>query len=241
MAARGKEAIVSFDRAAIDQVLQSFQDLGLVNETERNEILFVIEPDFPFASEVKLTESIHAHVKVPDTDELPHDKLIALGFRPENGRPGYIKYSTDAAFNLILSSIPIAADDQIVGAVTLPKPFMDHVGIDMRDESASTRAEFDTVPDRAAELGWREATQVGPVHCCHTEVESKHWVYPPEDWAGWRRPIEFAFGTLKIFTEQMGCDLRPIDPGHPLAPAASSACCGAPAAQIQDVAAPTCG
>ena len=23
--------------------------------------LFVIEPDFPFASEVKLTESIHAH------------------------------------------------------------------------------------------------------------------------------------------------------------------------------------
>jgi hypothetical protein len=217
---------MSFNRAAIDEVLRSFQNLGLVSDTERNEILFVIEPGFPFAPALGFTESVHAHVKVPDTELVPHDKLCALGYRPENGRPGYIKYSTNAAINVILSSIPIAVDDQISGAVTLSKPFMDHVGIDMRDESAPTEAAFDAVPAHAAKLGWREATQAGPVHCCHTEVKAKHWVYPPAGWEGWRRPIEFAFGTLQVFTEQMGCDLRPMDPGHPLAPTGSP-CCGA--------------
>jgi hypothetical protein len=225
---------MSFDRTAIDEVLRKLQDLGVVNETERQEVLSVITPGFPFADQVGLTESVHAHVKVTDVDQMPHEKLLALGYRPENGRPGYIKYSTDAAFNLILSSIPIAVDDQINGAVTLGKPFMDHVGIDMRDESPTTNAEFDAVPARAAELGWREAAQLGGVHCCHTRVKAKHWVFPPEGWAGWRRPIEFAFGTLEVFTEQMGCDLRPIDPGHRLASAASPAC-GA------DAQAPACG
>jgi hypothetical protein len=238
---------VDFDTAAIDEVLRSVLDLGLISETERKELLFALTPEFPFAEAIGMTESVHAHVKVPDTDLLPDEKLRALGYRPENGRPGYIKYSTDANINLIFSSIPIAVDDGIPGAVTLPKPFMDHVGIDMRDESAPSKAMFDSIPGRAAELGWREATQDGPVHCCHTEVACKHWAYPPEG-AGWRRPVEFAFGTLKIFTEKMGCDLRPIDPGHPLAggpapscgasasaPSATATTCGGTAGQTADV------
>lgn len=229
---------MDYDRAAIDEVLRTFQDLGFINDTERNEVLSVIGPDFPYASFVQLTDSVHAHVKVPDTDQLPHNKLLDLGYHAENGRPGYIKYSTGAAFNVILSSIPIAVDDQIPGAVTLAKPFMDHVGIDMRDESALTEARFEAVPARAAELGWRETTQEGPVHCCHTEVRKKHWVYPPEGWVGWRRPIEFAFGTLKVFTEQMGCDLRPIDPSHLLAPT-SAPCCGASSEQAPEAATAT--
>jgi hypothetical protein len=223
---------MSFDRDAMDKVLRSFQDLGIINDTERGEVLSAIEPDFPYAPAIGLAESVHAHVKVADVDQLPHDKIVALGYRPENGRPGYLKYSTDSAINIIVSSIPIAADDQIEGAVTLTKPFMDHVGIDMRDESEPTKAGFDAIPARAAELNWRLATQAGPVHCCHTQVKEKHWVYPPEGWRGWRRPIEFAFGTLQVFTEEMGCDLRPIDPGHPLA--AASPCCGASAQKAPD-------
>jgi hypothetical protein len=220
---------MTFDTAAIDRVLESVEELGLINKTEHGELLMVLQPTFPFAEAVRTTESVHAHVKVTDTDLVPHDRLQALGYRPENGRPGYIKYSTDANMNFIFSSIPIAADDSIPGAVTLDKPFMDHVGIDMRDESESTKAVFDAIPDRAAELGWREATQAGPVHCCHTEVKSKHWAYPPESLSSWRRPVEFAFGTLQIFTQKMGCDLRPMDPGHPLA-GGPAPCCGASSA-----------
>jgi hypothetical protein len=225
-----KEFAVDFDTVAIDEVLRSVLDLGLLSETERQELLFALTPEFPFADAVKMTESVHAHVKVTDTDLLPEQKLRALGYRPENGRPGYIRYSTDAKINLIFSSIPIADDDRITGAVTLAKPFMDHVGIDMRDESAPSRAMFDSIPGRASELGWREVTQAGPVHCCHTEVASKHWTYPPAG-AGWRRPVEFAFGTLKVFTDEMGCDLRPIDPGHPLAGGPAPSCGGAASAK----------
>lgn len=234
---------MEFDTIAIDKVLRSVLDLGLLSDTERNELLFVLTPEFPFAEAISMTESVHAHVKVPDTDLLPAGKLRALGYRPENGRPGYIKYSTDAQINLIFSSIPIAVDDGIPGAVTLPKPFMDHVGIDMRDESAPSKTMFDSIPGRATDLGWREVTQEGPVHCCHTEVARKHWAYPPEG-AGWRRPVEFAFGTLKIFTEKMGCDLRPIDPGHPLAGASAPSCgaaASAPSCGGTAEAAPTCG
>src|SRR5690348_15476754 len=101
----------------------------------------------------------------------------------------------------------------------------------MRDEADATRIAFDDIVTRAAELGWREVTQPGPVHCCHTQVKAKHWTYPPSCWQGWRRPIEFAFGDLVIFDKIMGCDLRPIDPGHPLAAAGAQVCCGAAATE----------
>ena len=61
------------------------------------------------------------------------------------------------------------------------------------------------------------------MYCCHTEVEEKHWVYPNLGDAGQYRPIEFAFGELKIHDSKMGCDLRPIDPSHPRAAEASAA------------------
>lgn len=217
---------MDLSRSDVDRVLTDVENLSLITSNEHAEILSVLDSDFPFADAVSYTDSVHAHVKVEDVDDLPHDDLVKLGYTPENAEPGYIKYSTPAGVNFIFSSIPIAQDDNIPGAVTLAKPFMDHVGIDMRDEADATRAAFDRVVDRAAELNWREVAQMGPVHCCHTQVKGKHWTYPPQDWKGWRRPIEFAFGPLSIFEKTMGCDLRPIDPAHELAPQQSS-CCGA--------------
>jgi hypothetical protein len=230
---------MAFDRTAVDQVLTDVEKLGLISAVEHQEILSVLDGGFPYAQALGFTDSVHAHVKVADVDELPHVHLTGLGYRPENAEPGYIKYSTDAAINLIFSSIPISVDDQIPGAVGLERPFMDHVGIDMRNESAETWELFNSIPARAAELSWQEVPQGGDqaVHCCHTQVKAKHWVYPPSCWQGWRRPIEFAFGTLVVFDKKMGCDLRPMDPAHPMAQGAASSCCGAPAAQEQATAA----
>jgi len=220
---------VKIDIAAADIVLGHAQEAGLLSPAERAEVLTLLMPDFAYAEALALTDSVHTHIKVDDVDELPHDHLLGLGYKPENAAPGYVKYATDSGINLIFSSIPIAEDDTIPGAVTLAKPFLDHAGVDMRDESEPTRAAFDAVPAHAAELGWGEVPQggSGPVHCCHTQVEAKHWVYPPSCWQGWRRPIEFAFGTLVIFDQAMGCALRPIDPAHPLAGGAGG-CGGAP-------------
>lgn len=233
------ELIMEFDREAIDNVLTDVESLGLISPLEHGEILSVLDDGFPYAEALAHTDSVHAHMKVDSVDALPHDALRALGYRPENPEHGYIKYATSAAINLIFSSIPISVDDQIPGAVTTERPFMDHVGIDMRDESAETLAMFSGIPARAAELGWQEVPQGGigkAVHCCHTQVQAKHWVYPPSCWQGWRRPIEFAFGQLVIFDEKMGCDLRPIDPAHPMADGASGACCGsAPVGQDTQV------
>lgn len=230
---------MTFDRPAFDQVLTDVEKLSLISGLEHQEILSVLDISFPYAQAMAFTDSVHAHVKVNDIDELPHGALTALGYRPENAEPGYIKYATDAAINLIFSSIPISVDDQIPGAVGPGRPFMDHVGIDMRNESPDTAAMFDSIPARAADLGWQEVPQGGTgqaVHCCHTQVKAKHWVYPPSCWQGWRRPIEFAFGNLVIFDKKMGCDLRPIDPAHPMAQSAASSCCGAPAAQEEPTA-----
>lgn len=223
-----KVSIEEFDKALTD-----VENLKLITSTERDEIRFTLAADFPFADTLAFADTVHAHIKVDDVDELPHAELTALGYRPENIEPGYIKYATDAGVNFIFSSIPIAQDDNVPGAVELTKPFMDHVGVDLRDESDQTRAAFDHIVDHVEELGWRRATQEGPVHCCHTQVTSKHWAYPPSCYTAWRRPIEFAFGDLVIFDKIMGCDLRPIDPGHPLAATgAAQTCCGvAPAAE----------
>lgn len=220
---------MELSRSDVDRALTQIVELGLLNDVEHDEILSVLNTDFPFAEALGFIDSVHAHVKVDDVDSLPHDELVALGYEAQNGKSGYIKYATGVGINFIFSSINIAEDDRVDGAVVLPKPFMDHVGFDMRDEATPTEGAFDRIPGRAEELGWREVTQQGPVHCCHTQVKQKHWTYPPEGWAGWRRPIEFAFGDLVIFDHAMGCNLRPMDPGHPLAPTTTVSCDGAPA------------
>jgi hypothetical protein len=221
---------MKLDRSAVDTVLGNAEKAGLLNSVERAEVLSMLDADFPYAKALEHTDSVHTHIKVEDVDALPHDYLTGLGYRSENAAHGYIKYATGSGVNLIFSSIPISEDDNIPGAVTLPKPFLDHVGVDMRDESAPTEAQFEAIPEEAAALGWREVPQGGsePVHCCHTQVKAKHWVYPPAELTSWRRPIEFAFGQLVIFDMAMGCALRPIDPAHPLANGGGSSCCGAP-------------
>lgn len=228
---------MNFDRTAIDNVLAHTEQLNLISALEHEEILSVLVSDFPYAEALGFTDSVHAHIKVSDVDTLPHASLAELGYLPENPEHGYIKYTTGSSINLIFSSIPISQDDQIPGAVGPERPFMDHVGIDMRNESPATLAMFDAIPGRAAALGWQEAPQGGggrAVHCCHTQVKAKHWVYPPACWKGWRRPIEFAFGTLVVFDQKMGCDLRPIDPAHPMASGAAATCCGALAAEKKE-------
>jgi hypothetical protein len=86
---------------------------------------------------------------------------------------------------------------------------------------------FNGIPSIAKQLEWEHVPQGGdgqPVYCCHTEVSGKHWLFPRG--GGGSRPIEVASGPLRIHGAKMGCDLRPLDPGHPIA-SKVPACCGA--------------
>lgn len=233
----------ALDRDAFVHALDFLQELGLVSAAEMAEVLSVLDPAFPFAAALREASSVHVHSKVEDTRTLPHDRILAFGAHPESRVDGYVKYRFDGGLNMILSSIDISEDDLLPGGPVADLPAMDHKGIDLRRDTDAVRAAFAAVPDVALGQGWRHVAQGGdgePVYCCHTEVEAKHWVYPPQDGAH-TRPIEFAVGDLQIHDARMGCDLRPIDPAHPRAAEARAALSACSAAHAGDAAEPAAG
>jgi hypothetical protein len=233
-------------RDRFHEVLAHFREMRLVTADESSEILAQLTPDFPFFAAVRLASTIHVHVKVDDVKSLPHEKIRQIGGREENVRDGYVKYAFDGGINMIFSSIDVADEDTLKDdPMPLPKPRVDHTGIDLRRETGAVRARFDEVPALAQRIGWAHTPQGGrgrAVYCCHVLVSAKHWVYPPTKrdeprdhsrgggGSVFTLPVELAFGPLTISGEASGCDLRPIDPRHPAA-ADFVACEPAPSAQ----------
>jgi alkylhydroperoxidase/carboxymuconolactone decarboxylase family protein len=212
----------------VAHVLNFFQDLRLVSAEESRSIASLFEPSSAFLPQLAMADSIHLHVKVEDTAQLPHDAIRNAGGRVESEQTGYVKYTFPAGVNMIFSSIPVAEDDRLVGESPPSKPFLDHAGIDLRRQNADVRKAFDAIPEIGRHAGWRHVPQGGggrAVYCCHTQVNEKHWLYPPRKSKEFVRPLEFAFGPLVLHAESMGCDLRPIDPAHPRA--SEAGCCSA--------------
>lgn len=226
----GEQHVTGPDVQAVASTLAFFGDLGLVSEEEIRETMALFEPGFPYSEAVRAAESIHLHIKVEDTAEVPHDLILARGVQATSCTEGYVKYPFPGGINMIFSSIPVSEDDLLTSGPTPAMPVLDHKGIDVRRVTPEVRALFDALPAIAAERDWRHCSQGGsgtPVYCCHTEVEEKRWVYPNLDEAGQAHPIEFAIGELLIHDAKMGCDLRPIDPADSRADearAALSAC-----------------
>jgi alkylhydroperoxidase/carboxymuconolactone decarboxylase family protein len=209
---------MSLDPRNIRTTLELARRHRLLTEAEASQIEGALSPGFPFQDASRLAGSLHAHVKVESLRLLPDAALRDAGGVVENEKAGYVKYAFASGLNLIFSSIDISEDDLRDGGARLPRPFLDHFGIDLRQETADVRALFDSVPKRATELGWglaSQGTEERPVFCCHTSVARKHWVYPSTG-----TPIELAFGALVIHADKSGCDLRPLDPRLGLPPAA---------------------
>ncbi|MFO0734867.1 MAG: metallophosphoesterase family protein [Labilithrix sp.] len=209
--------------ARFRELLGALGELRLVSAAEAAQVLHLLGPDCPYFAATRLASSLHLHVKVDDTERLPHAQLVALGGAIENERDGYVKYTFEGGFNFIASSIPIADEDTLTSeqAPAVAKPLLDHVGVDLRRETGIVRARFDEIPAVAQRVGWAHVRQGGrgrAVHCCHTHVAEKHWVYPLSEDSVFERPLEFAYGPLQVSAEVSGCDLRPIDPRHPAAP-----------------------
>jgi hypothetical protein len=208
-----------FDREAFASTLGFFSGLGLLSRSEPEQVLSVLDEGFEFAEAIRFSESVHVHVEVDSVKDLPDEEIQRNGVSSitRYEEPDMVKYSYPGGINIIFSAFTISQEDLIEGGAVRPKPFVDHLGVDLRDESAATRAVFDAIPQRAAEVGWRHVHQAAPLYCCYTACGEKHWVYPTETAHGGLRPIEFAFGSLREFDSNMGCDYRPIDPAHPLA------------------------
>ena len=212
--------------------LKALQECGLLNGHEIEVVNRLGRPDTPLDRAVGLAETVHLHIKVDDTHQLPINRFFEAGARLDHQKDGFVKYRFPGAVNAIFSHIKVSQDELIETPKSRrPRPFLDHIGVDMRDETAPVRQTFDALPEVAAALDWAHASQGGkdrPVFCCHVEVAEKHWLYPPDEGERPGIPLEFAYGALKVNPGKAGCDLRPANP-EKIDPASIS-CCGTEAA-----------
>ncbi len=222
-----------------DATLDTLRNCGLLAVSEFEAVHRLGASDSPFANEVALAETIHLHIKVEDTHALPINQFFDAGARLDHQKDGFVKYRFPGAINAIFSHIKVSQDELLETETNRrPRPFLDHIGIDLREESDPVRQAFDALPGTANNLDWSLASQGGPdqpVYCCHVEVAAKHWIYPPDEDGGHSSiPLEFAYGALKVNPDKSGCDLRPADPAKVDA-ASIPSCCGTPAnIQFQD-------
>jgi hypothetical protein len=192
--------------------LSLLSTLRLVNACERAFVHSALSEPL-LGTCLERAETIHLHVKVDDTARLAHDVLVGAGAELDHALAGFVKYRLPGGINAIFSHIPVAAEDlRESSGLRRARPFIDHLGIDVRVEDDVSRAAFDALPREARRLGWECVRQGGagsPVRCCHVEVAEKHWLFPT---AAIARPIEVAFGPLRRSSGVPGCDLRPAHP-----------------------------
>jgi alkylhydroperoxidase/carboxymuconolactone decarboxylase family protein len=208
--------------------LKALQECGLLNVHEIEVMNRLGEVDSLLGPAVALAETIHLHIKVDNTHELPINQFFDAGARLDHQKDGFAKYRFPGAINAIFSHIKVSQDELLETETNRrPRPFLDHIGVDLRDETAPVRQTFDELPAVAGTLKWAHTSQGGegrPVYCCHVEVAEKHWLYPPDENGYTGIPLEFAYGALKVNPDKMGCDLRPANPDK-IDPASIS-CCG---------------
>jgi len=216
------EANMQLHPQNINELTGYFDELGLLPSNARQHLEELRSSSFAFSKQMSAAESIHLHIKVPSTEALPHEQILAIGGEPQNEKEGYIKYAFKEGIHFIFSSIPVSQEER-AGLSSFQYPHLDHIGIDIRDESEEAYNIFQHIPFVAAAHKWSVRKQGGEgqkVYCCHVTVNEKYWVYP-QGGVYW----EFAFGQLLISTDKFGCDLRPADPALGLSEE-SVACCG---------------
>lgn len=218
------------DKSAAAQIMQDVAGLGLLTQEEIAYVTTAMQPCHTFADGVKVADTLHLNIKVDDIACLPEEFAYARGAKKENAKDGYVKYAFPGNVNVILSAIDISQDDLIEArqGTKKPRPFLDHVGIDLRQETDPVHHFFDAIPYLASKAGWPTVSQGGggkAVFCCHVQVSAKHWVYPRGSQTGLSIPLEFAYGPLVVSETQSGCDLRPADP-QTIPAGMTVSCCG---------------
>ncbi|NHZ98515.1 hypothetical protein [Massilia sp. CCM 8734] len=218
-------------RDQVQKTLGIANALGLLDQGAADDVLASFDAGSPFRAVLEVANCMHVHIKVDETASLPRAALLAGGAVIDNEKDGYIKFACPSGMNLIFSSINVAQDDLRESPdQRRPRPFLDHVGIDLRDPAPAVRAAFDGIVAIADQNGYPRSSQGGAgkaVFCCHVSVAEKHWVYPTRA-ARRLAPVEIAFGPLVINADSSGCDLRPADPSLAAASPACGTRCGAP-------------
>lgn len=216
------------DNPDAERSLRELSQCGLLSNAEMAAAR-ALGADSALAACLQRAETLHLHIKVDDTAALPGDAFLLCGAELDHGKDGFVKYRFPGGINAIFSHIAVSADDLAECAATRrPRPFLDHIGIDMRGTDAATRVAFEALPAVAEARAWEHVAQGGEgraVYCCHVEVAAKHWLFPLDSACRPGIPLEFAYGPLKMNAASSGCDLRPARPREGVA--VQSSCCPA--------------
>jgi hypothetical protein len=122
------------DKSAAAQIMRDVAAVGLLTNEEISYVTAAMQPCHAFADGVKMADTLHLNIKVDDIACLPEEFAYARGAKKENAKDGYVKYAFPGNVNVILSAINISQDDLIEAkpGTKKPRPFLDHVGIDLR-------------------------------------------------------------------------------------------------------------
>ncbi len=195
-------------------------DQQLLSKDELGNVLGIGKENFPFAQQVAAASSLHFHIHVNNTDELPHELLQSYTGRVVNKAEGYIKYAFDDGINFIFSHLPVAQKEKVTRSED--DAYLDHIGIDIRSDEKPAYIAFQQIPAISAQndyLFTRQGDGKEAVKCCHMQVKEKYWVYPNN-----LLNYEFAFGPLVINESgAFGVDIRPANPYNTIETTAS--CC----------------
>lgn len=200
---------MKIDTFLLNELTSLLMKQDLLSKEEFKNIIEATSENFPFKKQVAEATSVHFHIHVNNTDELPHDLLKLRDGEIVNKAEGYIKYAFDVGINFIFSHIPIAQREKNIR--TQHHAYLDHIGIDIRSEERAAYIIFQQIPLISAEndyLFTRQGDGKETVKCCHMQVKEKYWVYPHNN-----LNYEFAFGPLLINEGgAFGVDLRPANP-----------------------------
>lgn len=216
---------MTIELQSVNTLLDYFSPFNIIPSSTKEQLARLVKDSFIFREQLDLAESLHLHIKVPYTGELPHENLLRYGGQPQNEKDGYIKYAFDKGINLIFSSIPVSQEEK-AGFADFDYPHLDHIGIDIRKDDAVSYECFNKIPGLAENNKLPYKRQGGDgknVYCCHVQVNEKYWVYPKD-----LAYFEFAFGPLVVSDQVFGCDLRPADPSLNI-PEEQLACCSSDA------------
>src|SRR4051794_18158210 len=136
------------EKIAAARIVQEVAQLGLLSKEEIAYVTTALQPCHAFADGVALADTLHLNIKVDDIAVLPEEFALARGARKENAKEGYVKYAFPGNVNVILSAINISQDDLIEAKqhTKKPRPFLDHIGIDLRQETQPVHNFFDAIP-----------------------------------------------------------------------------------------------
>ncbi|NND75592.1 MAG: hypothetical protein HKN44_11360 [Ilumatobacter sp.] len=193
-------------------VLDQATAVGLVRPEHHEHVTGVLA-DPAFERAVQLATSVHLHSKVEQVAELPLADIRGWGVETERRTPGYVKFGFGAQVHLIFSELDDFEEAHLATFERPSWPYLDHIGIDLRDRTEATAAAWHDLPDRLRAGGRAVVRQHGPVLGCYAKVDDKIWAFSGDPAAQESEPpVEIALGPLALFDVTVGCTLRPKHP-----------------------------